>query len=196
MDWKTVGSKVSKVAPIIGGILGGPLGGAAGTLVSMIASEFGLSPEDTTPEKLTQIIEADPQALLKFREMEMTNKVELGKLALEEKRLETQDRADARARQVGSEKATGKGDYNLYIIAYLYITGFFVSTIIMTYLALSGRVTAEVPQYVVFLLGNLFGALTGGVTAMVQYFFGSSKGSYDKTAFMAQQASKREHDKA
>ena len=189
MDWKTVGSKVSKVAPIIGTLLGGPLGGAAGTLVSLIASEFGLNPEETTPEKVDQIITQNPEALLKFREMEMANKVELQKILLEETRAYLADRADARGRQVGSEKATGKRDYNLYLLAWTVITGFFLLCVALM------RVTIpEGQNEVVFML---FGALAAGFGNVLQYFFGSSKGSYDKTAFMAQQATKTTaHDKA
>ena len=53
----------------------------------------------------------------------------------------------------------------------------------MTILTFLGKVPAcTVPQFAVFLLGNLFGTLSAGVGAVMQYFFGSSKGSADKSA--------------
>ena len=42
MDWKEIGSKVLKSAPLLGSLLGGPAGGALGTAVSLIGSALGL----------------------------------------------------------------------------------------------------------------------------------------------------------
>jgi len=184
MEWKDLGAKIAKAAPILGGILGGPVGGAAGTAISLIASIFGLSAEEATPEKINRIIESDPAALVKLRELEMANQLELSKVALEQARLEIQDRANARQREVETTRATGTRDINLYILAYVYVAGFFGSTGLMIWLILANQFPAQVPEYVIFLLGNLFGALTAGVTAVVQYFFGSSKGSSEKTRLL------------
>lgn len=185
MNWQDVAGKIAGAAPMIGSLLGGPLGGAAGGLVKIIASEFGLKESEVTPEKIDQIIQQDPEALLKFKEIELAHKVELQKLMLEEKRAELADRADARAMHVDTTKATGRRDINLYILAYLYTGGFFVTIIVMLWLMLTNKIPQEVPQFVVFLLGNLFGALTAGVGAVVQFFFGSSKSSQTKTELLA-----------
>lgn len=182
MDWKSVGAAVAGFAPILGTILGGPLGGAAGGLIKLLANEFGLKPEEATPDALAEAIRLDPNAALKLREFELNNKVELGKLVLEQDRMYLADTADARKRQTESEKATGKRDYNLYVLAYLYVVGYFVATVVMLWLAFTNQIPSGVPDYAVFLLGNLFGGLVAGMTAVVQYFFGSSKGSYDKSA--------------
>ena len=186
MDWKAVGSKILNAAPMVGTLLGGPVGGMAGGLIKMVGGALGLEPEETTPDRVLQIIEQDPQALLKLKEMEMANAVELQRLVLQQDQMYLQDRQDARRRQWESEKATGKRDTNLYVLAYLFTLGFFVTIIVMTGLALSNKMPAGIPDYVVFLLGNLFGTLTAGVGAVVQYFFGSSKGSKDKTGQMAE----------
>lgn len=186
MDWKDVGSKVLDAAPMIGSLLGGPLGGAAGGLLKMIGGAFGLSPDETTPDKIMQAIQMDPNAVLKFKELEMAHKVELEKLVLEQDRIYLQDRQDARRRQWESEKATGKRDINLYVLAWLFVIGFFVTIVVMTVLALTNKMPASMPQYIVFLLGSLFGTLTSGTGAVIQYFFGSSKGSSDKTGTMVE----------
>lgn len=185
MDWKDVGAKVLDSAPMIGSLLGGPLGGAAGGLMKMIGGALGLKTNETTPDKVMQVIEQNPEAMLKFKELEMVHKVELEKLLLEQDRMYLQDRQDARKREQEIVRATGQKDVNLYVLAWLFVVGFFTTIIVMTALALTGNLPDEMPQYVVFLLGSLFGTLTGGTGAVIQYFFGSSKGSSDKTTTMA-----------
>ena len=101
------------------------------------------------------------------------------------------DVADARAREVAVVQATGKKDINLYMLAWTFVVGFFVAIITMMVLVLSGKMPDNMPQYVVFLLGSLFGTFTSGVTAIIQYFFGSSKGSHEKTEMMVNNLMKR-----
>jgi len=181
MDWKQIGSQIANYAPMLGGILGGPPGAALGAGVKMISKALGLNPDTATPAQVEQKLKNDPQALLKIKQMELAHERELTQLYLK-------DVSDARAREVAVVQATGKKDTNLYILAYLYVAGFFGSTGMMIYLILANKFPNDVPEYVVFLLGNLFGALTAGVTAVVQYFFGSSKSSSDKTALIAGQS--------
>lgn len=181
--WKSVGAKVASFAPLLGTIFGGPIGGAAGSLVKVLAGELGLK-DDATPDDFMKAIEVDPAAVLKLKEFEFKHKEELQKLAIEETRIYLQDVQSARVRQAETEKATGKLDLNLYIIAYWFLGGFFTTIIVMIYLLLAGKVPVDVPEFVVFLLGTLFGTLTGGVGAIINYFFGSSKGSADKNAAM------------
>ena len=185
MDWKQVGKQVlSKGAPLLGGILGGPLGAAAG---SMVGNIFGLDDEDTTPDKLMEAINRDAESALKLRQFEMDHKVELEKLRIQELGLrlnaqgqETQaylaDRQDARGRQVKSEQATGSRDVNLYVLAWTVVVGFFGLCLgLMLYPIPAGQNEA------VYLL---FGGLVAGFTGVIQYFFGSSKGSADKTELL------------
>lgn len=74
MDWKTVGQSVAKSLPILGTVLGGPAGGAIGTLV---ASALGV---EDSPEAVNSVIANDPQALVKLRELELNNRVQLQQL--------------------------------------------------------------------------------------------------------------------
>lgn len=177
MDWKDVGSKILDSAPMIGTLLGGPLGGGLGGLVKMIGGALGLSPEETKPDKVMQIIEQDPQALLKFKELEMTHEVDLQKLVLQQEQMHLQDRQNARAREVKITEATGRRDVNLYIIAWIVIVGFF---------ALCGVLMKwSLPQGQNEVVYMLFGALASGFGAVIQYFFGSSKSSSEKTKLLA-----------
>ena len=174
MDWKDIGKKVMKSAPLIGTVLGGPAGGAIGSVISMVGSALGLEPEKTTPNAVNAILTQNPDALLKLRTAEMANKVELQRLALETDRAFLADRSDARGREVAVTKITGKRDATLIGLAWLVVAGFFeILGILLAFPVPEGQ------SDVVYLL---IGCLTTGFLTVLAYFFGSSKGSADKTA--------------
>jgi len=188
MDWKGLGEQLFKKGlPLLGGLLGGPAGAlGAKAAVSLVSSALGLKEEDATPDKILERIEADPQALIDLKKAEMAHKERLQALLLEEKELELKDIADARARERAIVEATGKKDVNLYVLAYLFVSGFFITTIAMSWLLILGKIPEDIPQGATMLLGMLFGTLTAGVGAIMQYFFGSSKSSKEKTELLAQ----------
>ncbi|ERS04808.1 hypothetical protein Q673_06215 [Marinobacter sp. EN3] len=78
MDWSWDGVKdvVAKAAPLLGSALG-PAGGAVGTL---IATALGV---DDNPDAVAEAIKADPQALVKLKELEREHKRELKQMVLE-----------------------------------------------------------------------------------------------------------------
>jgi len=181
MDWSKVVNFVSGAAPILGTVIGGPVGTGVGAIaggaVSLIASAFGVEGEDAKdPEKIYAALQADPDAILKLKEIELTNKVELSKLALQSDQAYLADTQDARSAQVQREQATGKKDVNLYILAWTIVVGFFSMTGVLTFVTLPTDSTG-----VVFLL---FGALVAGFAQVINYFFGSSKSSSDKTKML------------
>uniref|UniRef100_A0A6M3LKM0 Uncharacterized protein n=1 Tax=viral metagenome TaxID=1070528 RepID=A0A6M3LKM0_9ZZZZ len=178
MDLKDIASAVKKFAPLLGTVIGGPIGGAAGGVLAGVASLFDKSPDD--PEGIVEAIRTDPEAALKLRQFELEQKTELQRLAIQSDRMYLEDKQSARQREIEVTKATGSRDINLYILAYSFVAGFFISTIVISFLIFAGNIPSEVPQYAVFLLGSLFGTLSAGVTSVIQYFFGSSKGSSDK----------------
>ena len=72
---------------------------------------------------------------------------------------------------------TGAKEWNLYILAWIVVAGFFaLCGILMKYKLPEGS------NDVVFML---FGALSTGFGTVLTYFFGSSKSSGDKTKLMA-----------
>lgn len=173
MDWKEVGAKIAKSAPMLGGIIGGPAGGAIGGVVSMVASALGLESENPTPEEVNMAIGRDPGALLKLKELEMRNKETLERIILERDLAYLADRQDARRRQTEHEKATGKTDMNLYFLAWLVIICFFSLVGVLMFITL--------PEMNIGPVNQLFGAMATGFGMVLQYFFGSSKSSSDKT---------------
>lgn len=74
MDWKDLASIVGKAAPILGTLLGGPAGGAVGGL---IASALGTGND---PAEVSAAL-ANPDAVIKLREIESRRQVELQSLA-------------------------------------------------------------------------------------------------------------------
>lgn len=175
-DIKNLVKAVSKGAPIIGSLIGGPAGGAAGTALAMLAKVFGGDPDK--PEEILQAIQQDPEAMIKLREIEARHEEELTKLALQSEIAHLQDRQSAREREVQITKATGKKDYNLYVTAWAVLIGFFILTGVLMFYPLP-----EGSSQAVYML---FGALAGGFGTVLQYFFGSSKGSNDKTKLLTE----------
>lgn len=178
MDWKEVGGHLLKQGlPLLGGLLGGPAGAlGAKAAVSIISSALGLK-EEADPEDVLGIIRANPEKLLELQKAEMAHKERLQALLLEERALEIKDIGDARAREVAVVQATGKKDYNLYILAWTVIAGFFGLCAVLMKVAIP-----EASSEVVFIL---FGGLVSGFTQVISYFFGSSKSSTDKTKLLS-----------
>lgn len=84
MDLSSLASAVKKYAPLVGTALGGPAGGAIGGLVSVVASAFGVDPDQAAadPDILKAAIEKDPAAAVKLKEIESNQTIELQRMIL------------------------------------------------------------------------------------------------------------------
>jgi hypothetical protein len=175
MDWKSVAGSIVQFAPTLGGAVGGPVGSAVGLAVSALAKVFGLGP-DATPDQINQAIQQDPEAALKLRMAEMDFELALNKQKLEEQEMFLKDIQSARQREIETTKATGKRDINQYVLAWVIVIGFFglVSLLIFH----------ELPKDQNGVVFMLFGALAAGFGSVIGYYFGSSKGSAEKTELM------------
>ena len=173
-EWKDVANVVGSVAPIVGTALGGGAGGAVGQL---IANLLGV---DNEPSAVASAIKADPNIAVKLKEIELEAQ-RLHYEAIDKERQASIDELkayigdiqDARSRQVEHEKATGKTDVNFYVLAWVIVLGFFSLIGILMFVPIPPKQTE-----VMFML---FGTLSAGFGAVIQYFFGSSKGSSEKT---------------
>ena len=177
MDLKDIISKITSAAPLLGSLFG-PGGTLIGTGVKLLSSALGVEP---TEQAVMAELSTNPDALLKLKEFEGNNKVELEKLAIQRAAMDFADTADARKRQVEHEKSTGKTDTNLYILAWVIIIGFFFLTGMLLYFSYQGKSIVDSTGVLFMLLGTLstaFGLVVG-------YFFGSSKGSADKQSIIA-----------
>jgi hypothetical protein len=186
MDWKKVGAKLAEFGlPILGSAIPG-VGTIAGTFAGkLIAAALGEDPESMTPEGVIDSLQTNPEALVRLKEIAAQHDVELRQIALENERLYFEDIKNARQREVEITRATGKRDVNLYVLAYIVVVGFFGTLGTMFYFMFNGSGLQELPQSQIMLIGMLFGTLTTGLATVFNYFFGSSKGSSDKTKLLA-----------
>jgi hypothetical protein len=187
LDWKSVTTKLAQIGlPLLGTAFLGPAGPVAGGLAAnLIASVLGKDPTKMKPEELISAVQ-NPEALVKLQEIEANHDVELRQIGLEYERLRFQDVANARDREVQITKATGKRDWTMFILAYLFVGGFFILFGIICWFIFDGKAEmGDVPQAFIMMLMGLFTTLTTGTIMILQYFYGSSKGSYDKNKYLA-----------
>lgn len=166
--WKKI---VGAVAPTLGTLLGGPM---AGGVVRELAEKLLGKPEASEAEIEQAVIAASPELLARLREIEASYKtrmaelqIDVGKLAVEIERVDASDRANARARQLSLR------DWLPNALAVLIIAGFFATQALLVY--------APIPEHVLNLLTRTLGTVDMMTGAVVFYYFGSSRGSKDKT---------------
>ena len=174
MDWSDVGNSLKILVPTVATMLGGPLAGQA---VTALENVLGFAPGTGTPDTITAAIQADPQSALKLKQMETD--LQMLRITEDTKRMNAQLADVQGARQMATDqtKTTGKRDYNLYALAWCIIAGVFGLIAILLFVKLPDDSTG-----VVFML---FGTLSAAFGSVVQYFFGSSKSSADKTDILA-----------
>lgn len=178
--WDNIKELIGASAPVIGTLLGGPAGGAVGGLISKV---LGV---DNTPEAIELALMNNPDALLKIKELETSKELAILQAELEHKRIDVgsvidnrkldnekdqmflSDKQSARSRQTDTEKATGKVDVALYVIAGVIVVAFFVSILALIFITLD----KQSGTYELLLM--LFGALTTKFGTVVDYFFGAS----------------------
>ena len=145
-------------APGLATVVAGPLGGAA---VTAIANKLGVA---DTVSAVTQALQADPEAAQKLAEID-----------LKQFQLENEDRASARAMQIA---ALQQEDW--FAKNFLYIFTSVWSVFAMSFFAFASFV--PVPDNNQRIVDTIIGVLIGTVlTGFFNFFFGSSKGSKDKT---------------
>lgn len=135
--------------------------------------------EDKTGIKMDGSKLSDEQ-VAELKKFEMSNKVELEKLALANKQEDNRhlekttevvlgDKSNARSREVEVVKSTGKRDYALIALAAVIVIGFFAGLVSLVFVTLDkGSGTYE-------LLYMMFGALVIKFGTVVDYFFGASE---------------------
>jgi gas vesicle protein len=161
MDW------LSKLVPLLGTALGGPLGGAA---ASFIADKLGI--ESKTIEAVTDVLNSgklspDQIAAIKVAEIDFQKFLEQNKIDLV--KMDFDNTKSARDMQIITKSTTPA------IMSYLITAGFFG---ILTYMLSDAYVSSE-PLLV------MLGSLGTAWIAVVNYWFGSSHGSAQKSEILA-----------
>lgn len=159
-DWKQL---VGAVAPKLATAVGGPFAGMA---VKAIAGALGVENESEIEQTLAN---ASPEHLLALKSAEQEFAVQMRELGIREEQLLHEDRADARKLFTVS-----KGPQ--IALSILFIVGYFV----MLGCLGVGLLTPGEQMEEVFTL--LIGIMTREVPTIMQFWFGTSSGSKDKTA--------------
>lgn len=153
------------VAPGIGLALGGPLGAmAAGTLMD----ELGISPDDPKAQSLMDARIQNPTAddLVKIKEAELKFQAKLKELEIDLEKVHAGDRASARLMQTATKSII------VPVLAGLTVAGFFG----VVFFILTGKVPMDST-----ITGMVLGTVGSKAEQIYNFYFGSSKGSKDKT---------------
>lgn len=164
-DWKAT---LGKVAPMIGTAIGGPFGGMA---ASAALSLLDIEPEKGNEEKqLEQVLASmTPEQAIKLKMAEKNWLTTMKELDLKTEDLHAKDRASAR------ELAVKTSITPQVTLSALYTTGYFA----VLYMFLAGDVTVADSMKAEFNL--ILGVLTAGQVQIMNFWFGSSSGSKEKT---------------
>lgn len=165
-DWKSV---LSAVAPALATALGGPLAGiAVNALSQSVLGSANGSPDDIGKAIST----GSPDIIEKVINAEKSFKLDMERLKLDYEKISQADRASARDREVQTKDPTTRR------LAYAYTVGYF--------LALWAVWKYGLPDQIKDVMIGLLGVLTAAQAAILNYYFGSSAGSAEKSAAMAQ----------
>lgn len=166
-DWKAL---VGSVAPTIATALGGPFAGMA---TKELASRL-LGKDNATEEELqTALASATPETLAEVKRIDAEFKTKMKELGVDLERVHAGDRASAR------DLAKSTTLLPQAVLAGVFVLGF----VVVMYAVFTGSVTLEgSTQQAAFIL---LGILSAGMTQILNFFFGSSAGSKEKTAHMA-----------
>jgi hypothetical protein len=170
IDWKKI---VGAVAPSLAAALGGPLAGVA---VKTIATQILGKPEALEEEVEAAVLGADPQTLIKLREIDIDFKKKMADAGIKLEELATSDRGNARDREVKS------GDsWTPRILATVVVGGF----LWCVYAVLAGYVSGLKDPLVATLVGTMIGYTSAKADQVVSYYFGSSASSKAKDDTLA-----------
>lgn len=154
---------------MLGTALGGPFGGIA---AGFIAEKLGL--EGKTVDAVTKALgdskmTADQVSAIRLAEIDFTKFLAQNEITKDQ--LDTQNTDSARAMQIAVKSNTPD------ILAVIIVTGFFGILIAM----MMGMLTVSDQQALLILLGSL----SAGFGAVLNFFFGSSRGSQNKDVLLA-----------
>lgn len=160
-DWKKT---LATVAPTVATALGGPLAGVA---VKLATDALGV---ETSEAALQEAIASnDPGILLKLKQVESDFIVKLEALGVERERIAAGDRSSARS-------LFRVNIWPQIVLSTVFIVGYFV----VLGLLLSGEIS--IPEAMNQMAMLLLGMLAREASTIMQFWFGSSSGSKEKTA--------------
>lgn len=164
MDWLDT---LKTVAPTLATAVGGPLAGLA---VKVAADAIG---GDVTEESLQEaVLSGSPDVLLKLKQADYDFNIKLKELGITKDQLAVEDRKSAR--ELAKKNMTPQVILSaIYTIGYMAVLWQFVT----------GEVVVPVQSQAAFSI--ILGVLTAAQTQILNFWFGSSSGSKEKTTHLA-----------
>jgi len=164
-DWKAI---VRTVAPALASVLGTPL---LGTAVAALGEAVLGNSKASITEVATAVATGSPEVLLKIKEADAALQQRLAELGVDIERISAEDRDSARKREIETKDSTPT------VLAYMFVGLYFgVIWAVWKY---------PVDPNVNDLLMILIGTLTGALIQILNYYFGSSSGSAQKSNVLA-----------
>ncbi len=163
LSWDSVGKAVADVAPVLGTLFAGPAGGAVG---AMIASTLGTSND---PDAILAKIKADPESLLKIKQLESDEREHIRELQIQTLNAELTDIQSAR---------NNNKDHWMPSVLTVFLT---LMVCAMTWAVINTTIPAENKDMAVY----IFGVVTGAWGSSITYWLGTSRSSYNKDKILA-----------
>jgi hypothetical protein len=172
MNWKDIAGSIAAYAPTLGAAIGGPAGSIAGMGVKALAGVFGISAADTDAEtKVAEALKAmTPEQAMQIQNADKKFKKEMAQLGVDVFKLEIQDKASARNMFV----STGNITPMLLTFVLAGIAG------VIVWMVFNSKLDGVDKTLVGTVIGYVFSELKQATA----FWFGSSKGSQDKTKAM------------
>lgn len=155
------------VAPTLGTALGGPIGGVA---MKFIADKFT---GGDTGQVEDFLLSANPEQLAQLKLADKEFQKEMRRLDIDLEKISASDRASAR------DLARAKGTLPQVVLSVVYTAGY----LLVMYLFMTGR--SQVPLDYKVMFGGLLGVLSTAQIQIMNFWFGSSAGSKEKTQVLA-----------
>lgn len=163
-------SLIATIAPVLGTFAGGPLGGA---VVSALSDKLLGKPDGTSDELEAVLGSLTPDRIASIKAAEKAFEADMKRLDVDLERIAADDRASARNREIQT------GDKTVPILAGVYTLAYFAY---LAAIMLKGMPADETTADMLMLLT---GVITTVQIKIADYYFGSSKGSSDKTKMLA-----------
>lgn len=177
MDWKSIASNVSAVAPGIGAAIAGPAGSVVGLGVKAICNFFGVdsTAKDAVNQVETALNTMTAEQAVSLKKNDQDFQVSMEEIGVKIFEMEVKDRDSARTREkdVGSRETA--------VLAYMAIGSFVIVVIVVLYAILFGKGMEAIGVLGGSLVGSIVTLLSQKVEQVFGYFFGSSKSSNNKT---------------
>jgi hypothetical protein len=167
MNFKDI---IKSLAPTLGAAIGGPFGGAAVQFaVEKLTGEK--IPDSSAGMKVLEqfVLGASPDQLAQLKTIENAFLLKMEELGIRKEELNAQDRDSAR------KLAISRGMTPQVVMSTIYTTGYFI----LLYLFLLGDTNIPVGQETLAI--SLISILAGSQVQIMNFWFGSSSGSKDKT---------------